>query len=277
MQPSHVPVQPTPPPKRRRARVVGLLGLVVGLAAAAATWFLAGQRYDDAVADLAPAPVGCATTLVFDKTGTYTFYVETSGTVGALDGDCGTADRDYEFEGDGLPRVSLTLLDDGGDEVDLDRVDRPSYDAGGAQGVAVRTADVEEAGEYTLTVAANAEDVVVRVGRDPSDGVSTMRTVAVALALIGLGCGAIALAAGRRRPPTAPVGPSGQAAWQPNPTAPVAPPDVRRPGEPPYAWGPTTPAGPPPPSRQPPPPPQPQPGWPPGPGGRPLPPPGQSS
>ena len=37
--------------------------------AAVALWLLAGKRYDDAVADLAPAPIGCDTTLVFDRAG----------------------------------------------------------------------------------------------------------------------------------------------------------------------------------------------------------------
>ena len=110
------------------------------------------QRYDDAVADLAPAPDGCDTTLVFDRTGTYTFFVETMGEVGEIDGDCDGDDKEYDFNGDETPRVDLTLVDGDGDEVDLDRASGPSYDQGGASGSGVRTADIEDTGAYVLRV-----------------------------------------------------------------------------------------------------------------------------
>lgn len=270
--------------RRSKARTFGLLGLVVGLLGAMLLWFLAGQRYDDAVADLAPAPVGCDTTLVFDRTGTYTFFVETKGAVGELDGDCGTDDRDYEFTGDGLPRVSITLRDDAGDEIELDRVSAPTYERGGSRGEAVRTARIDDEGDYTLTVDANADDIVVRVGRDPATGVTPMRGGAGALLLIGLGAGAVALTAGRRRPAGPAPGP-GPEPWRPVPdqAPPAAPPYASQPPAPPYAWPPAGPAHdqpqrpPPPPTHQPPPrppsPPQPPDrGWSGG-GRQPLPPP----
>ena len=55
--------------------------------------------YDDAVAGLAPAPIGCDTTLRFDETGTYTFYIETAGSIGPIDGDCSSDARTYDERG----------------------------------------------------------------------------------------------------------------------------------------------------------------------------------
>ena len=158
-----------------RARILGVVALVVGVVGAIVLWVLASKRYDDAVADLAPAPVGCDTTLVFDRTGTYTFFVETTGEVGEIDGDCDGDDREYEFDGDETPRVELTLVDDNGDEVDLDRASGPSYDQGGASGSGVRTADIEDTGAYVLRVDSEEDEFMVRVGRDPSSGVVPMR------------------------------------------------------------------------------------------------------
>jgi hypothetical protein len=235
------PAQQPDSPAGRTLRTVGLIGLLVGVVAAVVVWFLAGKRYDDAVADLAPAPVGCDTTLVFDRTGTFTFFVETKGRIGELEGDCGTDDREYEFAGDGLPRVSITLRDEGGDEVDLDRVSSPTYDRGGSRGEAVRTAQIDAEGEYTLTVDANADDVVVRVGGDPATGVTAMRIGAGALLLLGLGLGAVGLSSGRRGP-TTPAGPAAEP-WRPMPgqAPPSAPPYVAPPPAPPYAWPPAGP------------------------------------
>lgn len=243
MTPNPVPQDPARQgAPHARARMLGLIGLVVAVVGAIALWFLAGKRYDDAVADLAPAPVGCDTTLAFDRTGTYTFFVETAGEVGELEGDCGTDDRDYEFTGDGLPRVSITLRDDAGDEVDLDRVSGPTYDRGGSRGEAVRTAEIDEEGDYTLTVDANADDVVVRVGRDPATGVTPMRGGAGALLVVGLGVGAVGLSAGRRRP-SEPTSAPGVEPWRPvaGQAPPAAPPYASQPPAPPYEWPPADP------------------------------------
>ena len=88
-------------------RALGIVLLVVGVVTAAALWFGAGRRYDDAIAKLAPAPIGCNTTLVFDKTGTYTFFVETDGEIGRIEGDCQSDARSYDV--DGVPRVDADV------------------------------------------------------------------------------------------------------------------------------------------------------------------------
>lgn len=234
-----------------RARILGVVALVLGVVGAVVLWVLSTRRYDDAVADLAPAPVGCETTLVFDRTGTYTFFVETTGAVGEIDGDCDADDRAYDFDGDETPRVELTLVNDDGDEVDLDRANGPSYDRGGASGSGVRTADIEDTGAYVLRVDSEEEDVMVRVGRDPSSGVVPMRVASGAMLVAGLVLGGIGLTRGRRpgfEQPAAAVD-----RWPPlsgHPTAPpTAPPYANPPTPPPYAGPPPWPA----PGEQPPP------------------------
>jgi hypothetical protein len=229
-----------------RARFFGLVVLVIGVAAAIVLWLLSSKRYDDAVADLAPAPVGCDTTLVFDRTGTYTFFVETTGAVGEIDGDCSADDRDYDFDGEEAPRVELTLVDDAGDEVDLDRASGPSYSRGGASGSGVRTVDIEDTGAYVLRVDSEEDEVMVRVGRDPSSGVTPMRVGAGALLVAGLVGGGIGLLRGRRRDQDEAFELGGVERWPPvtgRPlTPPTAPPYANPPTPPPYTAAPAWPA-----------------------------------
>jgi hypothetical protein len=232
-----------------RARVLGIVALVIGVVGAIVLWMLASKRYDNAVADLAPAPVGCDTTLVFDRTGTYTFFVETMGEVGEIDGDCDGDDREYDFDGDETPRVELTLVDDDGDEVDLDRASGPSYDQGGASGSGVRTADIEDTGAYVLRVDSDDDEFIVRVGRDPTSGVVPMRVGAVALLVAGLVLGLIGLTRGRRPAAGPEPAVAGGERWTPltGPLSPpTAPPYANPPVPPPYA----TPPGWPPPGEQ---------------------------
>ncbi len=235
-----------------RARILGIIALVVGVVGAIVLWMLASQRYDDAVADLAPAPVGCDTTLVFDRTGTYTFFVETMGEVGEIDGDCDGDDKEYDFNGDETPRVDLTLVDGDGDEVDLDRASGPSYDQGGASGSGVRTADIEDTGAYVLRVDSVDDEFMVRVGRDPTSGLVPMRVGAVALLVAGLVLGLIGLTRGRRPAGGPEPAVAGVDRWTPltGPLSPpTAPPYANPPVPPPYAtppgWAPPGEQGPP--------------------------------
>ena len=163
-------------------------------------WWLAEKRYDDAVAELAPAPIGCDTTLVFDRAGTYTFFVETKGSVGEIDGDCDADDRSYDLGDADPPQVGLTLIDDAGQEVDLDRADGPMYDSSGSRGSGVRTVDIEDTGDYVLTADADDDEAMIRVGRDPSTGVTAMRVGAIAVLIAGVVLGVVALVLAQRRP-----------------------------------------------------------------------------
>ena len=258
--------------RRRRWGVVGIAAIAVGVAGAMVLWLVAGRRYDDAVAGLAPAPVGCETTLDFDRTGTFTFFVERRGEVDDIDGDCDNDDRDYDVDADDVERVTLTLLDPDGAEVDLDRSDGPTYDRNGSTGDGFRSVEIDDPGEYLLNVTSDQDEVVVRVGADPTDGVMALRVGAGASLLAGLGIGAVGLAQrGRSRRPTAAPAPppstpwpaGGHGAWPPtappyaNP--PVQPPYGRPPGQipqlspwppaPPGRGGPLPPPPPPPPRR----------------------------
>jgi hypothetical protein len=217
--------------------VVGVVTLVVGVLGAVALWLLAAKRYDDAVAELAPAPIGCDTTLVFDRAGRYTFFVETKGSVGEIDGNCDADDRTYDLGDEDPPEVGLRLLDQDGQEVDLDRADGPSYDRSGARGSGVGTVDIEDTGDYVLTAEADDASAMIRVGRDPSSGVTAMRVGAVAVLIAGVVLGVLALVLGRRRPPTpAPAAPGPAPSW-PHPgyrAPPTAPPYANPPVPPPY-------------------------------------------
>jgi hypothetical protein len=224
-------------------RVLGIAAIVAGVVAAVALWLGAGRRYDNAVADLAPAPIGCDTTLVFDRTGRYTFFVETRGHVGAIDGDCESAARDYDVAR--TPRVALTLVDSDGDSVDLDRSSGPSYDRDGRRGDGVRSVQIETTGSYVLTATSANTDAMIRVGRDPGRGVGALRLGAVLALVLGVIVGVLLLALGRPRRPapvSQPVLP-----WPTRlPTSPpLAPPNANPPIPPPYAPRPPSDAPPP--------------------------------
>ena len=233
--------------RRRPARLLGVAAIVIGIVGGVALWLLADKRYDDAVADLAPAPIGCDTTLVFDRVGTYTFFVETKGQVGEIDGDCDTDDRAYDLGDDEPPEVGLTLIDADGREVDLESADGPTYDRSGARGTGVSTVRIDDTGDYVLTADADASEAMIRVGRDPSNGVTAMRAGALAVLVGGVVVGVLVLVlAHRRQRPTAPAVTGPAPAWpqmalRPPPTA---PPYANPPVPPPYAAPPSRPGEP---------------------------------
>ncbi|MGZ4767448.1 MAG: hypothetical protein ACXVLX_02185, partial [Ilumatobacteraceae bacterium] len=75
--------QPPPPaaaaaaPKRKRHKgmiVFGLIVLIVGVVGGVAIVAKSMSNYKSEVKSLARAPVGCTTTLVFDKPATFTIY-----------------------------------------------------------------------------------------------------------------------------------------------------------------------------------------------------------
>ena len=68
----------------------GLFVLLAGLAGAVVLFVLAQRRDDDAIRDLARAPVGCDTVMSFSDTGTFYVYIEHLGTLETIDGDCDT-------------------------------------------------------------------------------------------------------------------------------------------------------------------------------------------
>lgn len=183
---------------RRRQLVVGAVVLVGCLVAGAVLWVIGGQRRDDAVADLARAPVGCDTTLDFDRAGEFLVFVETRGTLDDIAGDCG-APGPYDLDGE-EPEVRLTLRDADGVEVDLDPARGIEYDSGGYTGELERRVTIAEPGDHVLTVESDTDAVfAVAVGRDPNDGVTLLRWAALGAVIAGLLVGGLLLVLGSRR------------------------------------------------------------------------------
>ncbi len=245
--------------KRTGLLATGIVVLIVGVLAALGLWISSGQRESDAVRNLARAPIGCDTTLDFDATGEYFVYVESAGQFdGDVSGDCG-ATGEYEVSGDDLPPVTLTLTDPSGDDVALDSRAGISYDTAGYVGTSVRSFTVDETGDHRLRVETPGSSGVAfaaAVGRNPSDGVASMRLGAVLAGLGGLVIGGLLVLLSRRgsndepaltedvwsgqvtgwptsppgmpvAPPTgasAPVGPPTQYPLPPEPAAPPPPP-----------------------------------------------------
>jgi hypothetical protein len=236
--------------RRGAVRAAGIGLLAAGVVVAVVLWLVAGARYDDAVADLAPAPLGCTTTLQFDDAGTYTFFLETKGEIDELDGDCEGDARSYDVDADDAPDVDLVLRDEDGRDVDLDRADGPTYDRAGRRGEAVQVVEITDTGEYRLTATTDDTDgveAVVRVGRDPTRGVAAIRAGSLAALTVGVVGGVTLLVLSRRRPEPAPAVPTGPQ-WPAGPfgPAPLAPPSAAPPTTPVYtprppSYGPPTP------------------------------------
>jgi hypothetical protein len=163
------PVVGSPPPKRphpgRAAIILGFVAIVGGLLVGIALAVVGVTREQAAVEDLARAPAGCATRLEFDRTGTFYVYVETAGTIADLGGSCPNDDRDYETDDD-RPDLELQLVDEDGDEVDIDRASGTTYDTGGFAGRMIREFEIDDEGDYVLTVTSDDDEVVVAVGGD---------------------------------------------------------------------------------------------------------------
>ncbi len=197
------PFAGAPQPGGRRAGLlgVGALLLAAGVVAGIVMFLASSSNYEDGVKNLARAPIGCTTSLEFDEAGAYTIYVETVGSIGELRGDCPNTDTDYDSSGDDLPDVDITLVDDDGDEVDLDRDDSTDYDAGGFVGQAVATVQIDEPGSYEITATSDEDEVVVAVGHDPKGDAASMKTMAIAALVAGIVIGGLLIVLGLRRKP----------------------------------------------------------------------------
>jgi len=249
---------------QRRRLVAGVVVLVGCLVAGIVLWVIAGQRRDDAVADLARAPVGCDTTLDFDRAGEFLIFVESRGTLDDIAGDCAVSGS-FDLGGE-VPDVRLMLRDADGTAIDLDPASGIDYDTGGSAGRLERRVTIEEAGDHVLTVESDTDSVfAVAVGGDPHDGVALLRWAALGAVIAGLSVGGLLLVLGSRRSDVSsepdrpwqpdagsaagwPVGPPGFPPPPPTtgasapggpPPGPTTPPE--RPASPPSAWGPPRP------------------------------------
>ncbi len=249
-QPSEpfAPASTSPSGSRRKGMLIaGLVVLIGGVGGGAAAFVTAGSQVEDGVKSLARAPVGCTTTLEFDKAGTFTVFVETKGSIGSVRGDCSNTEATYDRGGSSLPDVTLTMVNDSGDEVSLDDGVGASYDAAGFVGKPINSVTIDAAGTFELTVASDESDFAVSVGKNPKQSGAGLKTIGLA-AMIGGGVLGLALILlGLRRkasgpatlqspPPGAPGGaPQQWAAQQPGAYAPaptsfgVAPPQQQQP------------------------------------------------
>ena len=250
------PVPPIAAPKKGKGgTIAGLALIVVGLGAGGALIVMSGSNKDETVKKFARAPVGCTTSLQFDKSSDFTLYLETKGKVEDVGGDCTANGSSYDSGNDASPEATLTLVDENDSEVTLDDADGPSYDSGGFAGRGIKRVHIDTAGSYRLTVASDTEGFAIAIGGDPAGDSGTMKTAGIGAAAAGVVLGGLVLLIGRRKgganvAPSAgwqPAAPTG--GWPPQPTvpgyqpAPVAPPTHTPPPAPPVA-PPAPPAGP---------------------------------
>lgn len=175
------------------------IGLMVGFfATAVGLWIGAGRLYDDNVAGFARAPVGCDTTLDFSRTGEFILYVETTGQLDSVRGDC-DATGVYDHGGD-LPAVQLVLRGPAGEVIDLESSVGINYDTGEFEGSSQRRVQIDASGNHVLTVGpVDGPEFAVAIGRDPNDGVGVMRWGALGALISGLVLGGVFLVLGSRR------------------------------------------------------------------------------
>lgn len=188
------PGTPVPPaasfrsrPRRRRV-IAGIAVIAGGAVAGAALLGAALLTANAALEGFARAPAGCTTVLEFDEPGEYSVFVETSGDVRQLPGDCPwSGEFDYEGRIGDLP---LRLVDPSAADVPITAANGTlQYDLPWRTGQSVGTVAVDQAGDYRMTVGWTGSPAVVAVGRWP---VGEM----VAWALSGIGVGLAALVVG---------------------------------------------------------------------------------
>jgi hypothetical protein len=213
-------VSQSPRGSRAGAVAAAVFVLLAGVAGGIVMLLLANNRQNAAVADLARAPIGCATTLDFAATGTFVVSVETKGAIDKLRGDCPNADRSYDYTG-AVPDVDVLVVDDGGTEVEVQRDRSYQYDLNGYRGESIGTIVITAPGDYVLTASSAVGDVVVTVGKNLDDAAGSLRVGGFIAIGAGVIVGLAMLAFGLRRRPS-----------QPGPGAPVMP--VAAPPQPAY-------------------------------------------
>ncbi|MEY4338725.1 MAG: hypothetical protein RLZ14_575 [Actinomycetota bacterium] len=162
---------------------MGLVGGVVlsGLA-------LAAPRAT--VERFARARAGCTTTMQFERSGTFTLYIESKGRVAATAGDCSDAGDTYDYDGVGAPTVTFSLENADGTALATGAAAARSYDVGAYRGAAAATVTIREPGEYRLTVDSDSNDVAVAVGGSPFADQRLFAMIAVLVTLLGVLLGA---------------------------------------------------------------------------------------
>jgi hypothetical protein len=178
--------------------MAGVALFVLGLLAGAALFFLSASTQEETVKKFARAPVGCTTTLQFDRADTYEVYLETAGVLDNVGGDCAANGSGYSHADDDLPRVSLSFVDVNNAEVPLSPGTGASYDVGGFRGQAVQQVQIVETGTYQLTVVSDANDFVIAIGGESDADSEKLKLAAIGAAIAGVVMGFVLLIAGNR-------------------------------------------------------------------------------
>ena len=194
------PAQPAAPAKvpGRGWIWLGVLLMVLGLAGAVTTFLVQKTSYSGSVENLVRALPGYRTELLFEKTGTFTFYYEYAGTFETtLDGEQQTVTLDAPST---PPAIDARLFDQNGDEVRLvSGVDDVSYDVSGFKGVAINQADIEREGSYTLEIVSDSDAAfAVAAGKGTIEKPSAVLPAVIAAVGLLLGLLVIVVSASRR-------------------------------------------------------------------------------
>ena len=226
--------QPPPPPstvqfdtptvgrgRRRGWIIVGAVLLALGVAVGTLLMVRASTAVDDTVQSFARAPIGCTTTLQFDHSGLFTFYVETKGTIGTLGGDCSHDGGTFHHAGS-VPTVNLDLTDAAGAPVALTNFRGVSYSTGRYSGTSVAQVLVGAAGTYRLQATADVTDIGVSIGGNPAAYRNELITWSVISGAVGVLIGGALIVFGARRrdddlppllPPAGVPGPWAPPSW----------------------------------------------------------------
>jgi hypothetical protein len=243
-------------PRRKGLLFTGVAITLAGIAGAIALVATANSVLEDAVTDMARAPIGCVTTLDFESAGTFRLYLETTGRTDDLRGDCAGNDATYDSPADLDPNLNLELTDFDEAAVTLERDEEADYDAAGFVGRSIERFEITEPGVYKLLVRSSDDGFAIAVGKNPQEYADNQRNLGVGLGTLAVLLGGLLILLGlrRRRPtPSRPTGPGwGQGApgapqWTPQPAGspqwtpqmPQAPPAA------PAPWQPAPPAAPP--------------------------------
>jgi hypothetical protein len=198
---------------RRRLLIgLGVALVVAGIVVPVVLLNVSKQRTSNAIEGFARAPVGCDTTLDFVESGTYVLFLEQTGTLEEVRGDC---DVDGSFQGSSSVDPEVQITDPDGNEIDLDRADGDiSYDVPDFEGTSIFTVDIAEPNDHLIRVESSDNDTfVVAVGRDPNAGASALTAAAIGSGLAGLLGGLTLVILGSRRKKVTPAGAGG---WSPS-------------------------------------------------------------
>lgn len=199
----------------RGLTVVGVVLFIGGLAAGAALFLMSGKTEEDTVKKFARAPAGCTTTLQFDRADTFEVYLETSGVLDIVSGDCAANGAGYNHADDDPPRVSLSLVDANNAEVPLSPGTGATYDVGDFKGQAVQQVTIPASGAYQLTVTSEANDFVIAIGGKSDADSKKLKTAAIGAAIAGVVMGFVLLIAGGRAKRSAATPAPAAGTWPP--------------------------------------------------------------